>query len=181
VGSDVSPELILRARAGDDVAQEALIRVYQEPVGRFVVSQVGNRDEYLDLCQVVFVKMLRGLPRLKSPEAFEPWLYRIARNVCTDHLRRRGVRQRHLVPLASHHEQVPMEPPRSSPELDSLRSAVDRLAPNQRQLIDLSMEQPRSYDELAGLTNSSVGSVRNRLSRARERLKKMMRFGKEEP
>jgi len=171
----VDQDLILRARSSDLAALEDLICEYQLPIGRFVVSQIGWGDEYLDLCQVIFVKMMRGLPRLESASEFEPWLYRIARNVCTDHLRHRRRQGRLFVPLAEEHQEVPAEPvDQANPALDSMQAAVGKLGPKHRELLDLSMQRPRTYEELARLTNLSVAAVRNRLFRARERLKKLL-------
>ena len=97
----MAPEDILaQARRGDLRALEALIRTYQVPVGRFVISLLGPDGDYLDVCQITFLQMMRGLPRLRDAEVFEPWLYRIARNACTDHLRRRR-RDRQNAPLRS--------------------------------------------------------------------------------
>jgi RNA polymerase sigma-70 factor (ECF subfamily) len=80
--------MITAARAGDERAMEELIREYQGRVAKFVIAQCGE-DHYEDVCQTIFVKMVLGLPRLKSAEMFEPWLFKIARNACMDHLRRR--------------------------------------------------------------------------------------------
>jgi RNA polymerase sigma-70 factor, ECF subfamily len=176
----VELDLIPRARAGDLGALEDLIGEYQLPVARFVVAQIGQGDEYLDLCQVIFVKMMRGLPRLKSTSGFEPWLYRIARNVCTDHLRRRRGKNRLFIPLSEEHEMVPAEPMHQlNPAVDSMQAAVGKLGAKHRQLLDLSMERPRTYAELARLTNLSVAAVRNRLFRTRERLKKLVGRGED--
>ncbi len=176
----VSPDLIGRARSGDLGALEALIGEYQLPVGRFVVSQIGPDDDALDVCQTIFVKMMRGLPRLESSAVFEPWLYRIARNVCIDHLRHRRSHRRLFVPLTEAHDmEAGAEGATLSRELESLEGAVKALGASHRQLLDLSLERPRTTEELARLTSSSVAAVKNRLLRARERLRKLVRRGKD--
>jgi RNA polymerase sigma-70 factor (ECF subfamily) len=176
----VDQDLILRARLGDLRALEELIGEYQLPVGRFVVSRIGPGEDYLDLCQIIFVKMMHGLPRLKSASLFEPWLYQIARNVCTDYLRRRGRHRGLFTALEPEHELLPAEPSaQGSPAADSLEAAVRSLGTKQRELLDLAMERPRTYEELARLTHLSVAAVRNRLFRSRERLRKLLRRGKD--
>ncbi len=175
-------ELILRARAGEDLALEELIAHYQQPIGRFVASQLGSFDDGLDVCQIIFVKMVRGLPSLKSPELFEAWLFRIARNVCADQARRYRRQKQTFVPLARAHVEAAAHPePAPTASMDVMHVAVRELAAPQRQLLELSLEKPRTYEELAALTRSTVPSVRNRLFRARERLKQLVGLGRDKP
>jgi len=92
-------ERIHRARAGDQRALEDLIREYQQPVAGFVARRIADRGAIQDVCQNVFVKMVLSIRKLHSPEAFEPWLFRIAENACRDHQRRERWRRRLFVPL----------------------------------------------------------------------------------
>lgn len=85
-------ELIARARVDDQDAMEQIIRAYQGRVAAMVISIIGDDDDWEDVCQQIFVKMILGLRRLKATEMFEPWLFRIARNSSFDHLRRRHAR-----------------------------------------------------------------------------------------
>jgi len=178
----VSPDLILRAHAGDEPALEQLITHYQQPVGRFVVSQLGSFDDRLDVCQIIFVKMVRGLPSLKSPDLFEAWLFRIARNVCADHARHHRWQKQTFVPLAAAHVEVAAHAePAPAASMALVHAAVSGLATPQRELLELSLEKPRTYEELATLTRSTVPSVRTRLFRARERLRQLVGLGRDRP
>jgi RNA polymerase sigma-70 factor (ECF subfamily) len=168
-------EIVARARAGDLVALESLISDHQQAIGRFVIAETGANEDYLDLCQTVFVKMMKGLPRLRSEDVFEPWLYQIARNVCRDYLRKERHRRRLFVPMTGDHDHA--SPPVESldpPGDKSLGEAIAKLDKEQRRVIELSAEQPRSYRELARLTKSSLAAVRNRLARARQRLRQLL-------
>ena len=170
-------EQILRARSGDQSALEDLVRAYQDRVARLVVSRVGD-ESCEDLCQAIFVKMVLALPRLKSVATFESWLFRIAHNVCNDHLRRLRWRRRLFVPMNYKHQLIAAvvpEAPRGGTE--TVRAAIRQLVPEQRRLVELSIEEPRSYEELAALSQLSVTSVRSRLFRARERLRRLLRNG----
>lgn len=169
-------ELLAAARAGDDRSLEAVIRFYQSRVAGYVLARVG-RDcaDFDDLCQVVFVKMALSLPRLRSIEAFEPWLLRIASNVCRDHFRRLKLRAL-FVPLSRSHENVPADQPVVAGGPRELDRAVEKLSAQQRVLIDLLGRRDYSYEDLARLTRSSVRAVAGRLFRARARLRKLMRY-----
>jgi RNA polymerase sigma-70 factor (ECF subfamily) len=174
----VETETILRARAGEEAALEDLIGAYQDRVARFVVSRTGEIEQCEDLCQTIFVKMVLALPRLKTPATFESWLFRIAHNVCHDHLRRRRWRRRLFVPLEVGHDAVAAVA--NADQADggfAVHEAMSRLLPEQRRLVELSIEQPRSYDELAKLTALSVPSVKSRLFRARARLRQLLGKG----
>ena len=162
------------SREGDRHALEEVIRHYQDRVAGFIISIVGRESDYEDLCQTAFVKMALALPKLRSPEIFEPWLFRIARNVCIDHLRRLRWR-RIFVPFTREHEQVSVEEPEEGSRTGAFEAALVQLPAEQRELIGLLRERDWSYEELAEITNSSVSAVGTRLFRARARLRKLLK------
>ncbi len=177
LGAEVAPlaDLVTRARHGDDAALEQLIRDYQRRVGRMVVALVGEDSHWQDLCQQIFVKMVHGLPRLKTIAVFEPWLFRIVRNACYDHLRHRRS-QRYLVPWEAWHEGIAAEPPSTEHESASvaLAKAIAQLPADQRELITLMRDRQWSYESLARVTGDSVAAIKSRLFRARQRLRHLM-------
>ena len=162
------------SREGYRRALEEVIRHYQDRVAGFIISIVGRESDYEDLCQTAFVKMAFALPKLRSPEIFEPWLFRIARNVCIDHLRRLRWR-RIFVPFTREHEQVSVEEPEDGTRTTAFETALRQLPAEQRELIGLLRERDWSYEELAEITNSSVSAVGTRLFRARARLRKLLK------
>ena len=110
--------------------------------------------------------MIRALDRLQTPGQFEPWLFRLARNTCIDHLRRQKLR-RIFLPFGPEHEDVP-EPVTTvdTEELDALRHALAQLRPQDRALLAL-VQEGRSHAEIAQTLNTSVAAVKARLHRAR--------------
>jgi RNA polymerase sigma-70 factor (ECF subfamily) len=169
---------IAAARGGDEQALEQVIRHYQDRIAAYVIALMGRNGADLDdLCQVVFVKMALALPRLKSIEVFEPWLFTIARNVCRDHRRRLKFRNL-FVPLSRDHELIAAPSPPKEPreEAGRLEGALRGLPAAQRELIALLREREYSYEELARLTRSSVRAVAGRLFRARARLRKLLSY-----
>jgi len=171
-------ERIEAARKGDEQALEDVIRHYQDRVAGYVASVVGkNSADFDDLCQTVFLRMALALPKLKSIDAFEPWLFTITRNVCRDYLRRAALRNL-FVPLSRDHEAIPedqsVEELRSG--LPAFDGALKKLSFEQRELVDLLCGREYSYEELARLTKSSVRAVAGRLFRARARLRKLLRY-----
>lgn len=163
--------IVVRAQSGDDGALEELIVLYQERIGGFIYSILGDADAIADTCHSVFVKMIIGIRRLREPASFEPWLFRIARNACNDFLRRKRMR-RIFVPFERKHEQVaaPARAERDS-RIDAMRRAIVELPARQRELISLLQDNDWSYEDLARITRTTVGSVKSRLFRAREFLR----------
>jgi len=170
-------EKIAAARIGDEQALEAVIRNYQERIAGYVVALVGKTSADLDdLCQIVFLRMALSLPKLRSVEAFEPWLFRIARNVCRDHLRRLSLRNL-FVPLSVHDAILGEQSPEDlRATVSALQSALRKLSGAQREVIYLLCRREYSYEELARLTKTSVRAVAGRLCRARARLRKLLRY-----
>ena len=162
------------ARKGDDRALEEIIRHYQDRVARFIVSIVGRDADYEDLCQLTFVKMSLALPKLRSVDIFEGWLFRIARNVCMDHLRRLKWR-RVFVPFTREHEEVALEEPDDPGLYRAFEAALVQLPSDQRELIALLRERDWSYAQLAEITGSTVSAVGTRLFRARSNLRKLLK------
>lgn len=174
--NDIMERLVL-ARAGDEDALEDIIRHYQDRVAAYVGLLIGKRSaDFDDLCQVVFVKMAFSLARLRSLDVFEPWLFKIARNVCRDHVRRLRLRDL-FVPLSPDHEAIAAD--RTIETSHSGRCALDgalkKLSVVQRDLINLLLARDYSYQELAHITKSSVRAVAGRLFRARCRLRALLR------
>jgi RNA polymerase sigma-70 factor (ECF subfamily) len=161
---------VRRAQRGDEAAMRDLIVSYQRRVAGFAYAITGRSDSVEDLAQMVFVKMARAIGRLKAPDQFESWLFRLARNTCIDHLRRQKLR-RIFTPFAPEHENVPeVDASVDSEELDALRHALAQLRPKDRALLAL-VQEGRSHAEIAETCHTSVAAVKARLHRAREQLR----------
>ena len=165
--------LILRGRCGDRRALEQLISLYQSRMTGFVFAKTNDRGHCEDLCQSIFVKMVLGLPRLREAERFEAWLFRIAQNACRDHLRERAGWRRLFVPWEPAFDAAAEPPPLSDRE-EAVARGMERMPDQQRNLLKLSLDEARSYEELARLVNASVPAVKSRLHRARENLKAIL-------
>jgi RNA polymerase sigma-70 factor, ECF subfamily len=185
----IAADKILRASAGDQRALEDLIREYQQPIARFVASRLADRNAVEDVCQGIFVKMVLSIARLHTAEAFEPWLFRIAENACRDLQRRERWRKRLFVPLGERHDRAgpnadetetvsgPARAEIESAQLQRLRVGLEQVGAGQRELLTLSIERPRSYEELAALSHLSVPALKSRLFRARATLRRLMSRG----
>jgi RNA polymerase sigma-70 factor, ECF subfamily len=173
-------ELVATAIAGGDAGFEELVRRYQRPIAAYIYRMVGDYDAALDLTQDVFIKVYNSLARYRSEFKFSTWIYRIAHNAAIDFLRRHAVREQALVSgVDGERREVMIESRRLTPEQESEReerrseieSVVCLLPSAYRELIVLRHSHDLSYDEIAGVTGLPLGTVKNRLFRAREAMR----------
>jgi RNA polymerase sigma-70 factor (ECF subfamily) len=173
-------ELVAIAVDGFDGSFEELVRRYQRPISAYVYRMVGNYESALDLTQEIFIKVYNSLNRYRAEFKFSTWIYKIAHNAAVDHLRRTATREQSLVvgPEGDSFD-LPLESARLSPEQESERKerrgeieAVVRALPaNYRELIILRHSQDLSYEEIVEVTGLPLGTVKNRLFRAREMMR----------
>src|SRR2546425_4046910 len=173
-------ELVKSALAGREAGFEELVRRYQRPIAAYVYRMVGDYDSALDLTQEVFIKIYNSLGRYRPEFKFSTWIYKIAHNAAIDFLRRHAVREQALTSGVDREcREIAIESRRLTPEQESEREerrseieSVVRLLPSAyRELIVLRHSQDLSYDEIAEVTGLPLGTVKNRLFRAREAMR----------
>src|SRR5271156_1062873 len=84
----VEPELIEKARAGDGAAFNEMVLAYRKRIMGTISRLIGRPEDVEDVAQEVFVRLYYSLDQLRTPEVFEPWLYRLTVNAAYDYLRR---------------------------------------------------------------------------------------------
>ncbi len=175
-------KLVGRVLAGERNLFEQLVLRYQRRIMHYLIRMVKNPDLAEDLAQVTFVKAYTALDSFDPRYRFTTWIYRIASNAAIDHLRRNRIRPISLdQPLETEDGTLEQQIPSTGPAPDELasqgeirvllRSAVDRLPPEYRQLIALRHGSDCSYEEICSITGLPMGTVKNRLFRARHLLK----------
>ncbi len=176
-------ELVQTAIAGREASFEELVRRYQRPIAAYVYRMVGDYDSALDLTQEVFIKVYNSLARYRSEFKFSTWIYKIAHNAAIDHIRRFAVREQVLTTgFDGERREVSIESRRLTPEQESEReerrseieSVVQLLPAAYRELIVLRHSHDLSYDEIAEVTGLPLGTVKNRLFRAREAMRDLL-------
>jgi len=175
--------LIARCRAGEQAACEQLVAEHQAMVFQLGCHLLGSRDEAYDLSQEVFLRVFRTIDRFRADASLKTWIYRIAINQASN--RRRFWSRRHRLGQVSldAHVEVHGEPTEatdaSSPHrilaskqlAERLTVALDALPFDQRTVIILREVEGLSYDEIAQALDIAVGTVKSRLTRARQALR----------
>ncbi len=169
--------LILAARRGDEEAFREIYRTYRESVWSVVISLVGDPVQAQDILQNVFFKAFRGLAGFRFRSSLFTWIYRIARNECRNHLRKRGLP---IVPLedilgSRYEADAARFPDGARNSADALKSAVMDLPFKMREVVVLKYQEDLSYDEMSRILGCPPGTVASRLNRALAELETRLR------
>ncbi|MFM9903829.1 MAG: RNA polymerase sigma factor [Pyrinomonadaceae bacterium] len=175
-------ELIVNAMGGRSDGFEELVRRYQRPITSYVFRMLGDYESALDVTQEVFIKVYKSLSKYSAEYKFSTWIYRIAHNATIDHMRRNSVTPQSIeAENADGSYQIQIESrcpsPEKNHEVKEWRTEIDAvvkcLPPAYRDLILLRHSRDLSYDEIAEVTGLPLGTVKNRLFRAREMMRDM--------
>ncbi len=179
--------LVKRAQKNDRAAFEKLVEIYQNKVYTLCVRLAGNHADAQDVAQEAFIKAYRALDNFRNEADFGTWLHRITVNVWLNFRRKDGGRQ-----PVSLDEPYPdesgsgMQREVAAPDGDPLqaleekefrslvRSALDSLSGEHRDVLVLREIEGYSYEETARMLGCSLGTVKSRLSRAREMMRRRM-------
>ncbi|WP_298615845.1 sigma-70 family RNA polymerase sigma factor [uncultured Thermosynechococcus sp.] len=179
-------ELVIRCQAGrtpDRAAFTELLRRYQSHVERIIYHLAPDWEDRADLVQEVWIRVYRNIHKLQDASKFRGWLSRIATNLFYDELRKR---KRHQPPLSldaplktqegemnwelATSDTSPDDRLRTDEFYDQLRRAIANLPEAFRTTIVLREIEGLSYEEIAQITGVSLGTVKSRIARARQRL-----------
>jgi RNA polymerase sigma-70 factor (ECF subfamily) len=185
VAALADPALVRRAIRGRDDGFEELVRRYQRPIVSYVYRMTGDYEAALDLTQDVFIKVYSSLARYRPEYKFSTWIYRIAHNTAIDHLRRQTTRVQELHGTSAEGDayERPVASDAPTPEQLSERAerrteiedVIQQLPAGYRELIVLRHAHDLSYDEIAEVTGLPLGTVKNRIFRAREAMRQPLR------
>ncbi len=165
--------LIGKAKSGDTDAFALLVKQYKDQVFRFAFGMLSDRMEAEDVSQEAFIKAYYSLSRLENSYAFSSWLTRIVSNLCYDRIQKRKKENT----LSSERIEASMSEQgmeRSDLHL-TIEEAMKTLSPEQREAILLRDVEGYTYDEIAGMLNIPLGTVKSRIHAARLMLRKEMK------
>ncbi|MEO3870653.1 sigma-70 family RNA polymerase sigma factor [Nonomuraea sp. B12E4] len=159
--------LVVRAQLGERTALSELVARWQAPVWTYV-RRMLDAERADDVTQEIWLAVLRGLPRLREPARFAPWLFTIARRSVTERLR--GQYAREHEPRAAG-EAVAEDSVEAMVDRAELVSALARLPVLEREILVLFYLEDLSVEDCAQICRIPVGTVKSRLNRARRLLR----------
>ncbi|MBD2090719.1 sigma-70 family RNA polymerase sigma factor [Microcoleus sp. FACHB-1515] len=179
-------DLILQCQTGvrpDKAAFAELLRRYQSHIDKILYHLAPDWSDRSDLAQEVWIRVYRNIRRLQDPSKFRGWLSRIATNLFYDELRKRKRNNNPLsldAPRTMEDGEMDWEIPSDDPGpaealvtrefYDQLHDAIADLPEVFRTTIVLREIEGMAYEEIAEITGVSLGTVKSRIARARQRL-----------
>jgi RNA polymerase sigma-70 factor (ECF subfamily) len=164
--------VLQRCREGDQLAWEALVREFQGRVYGIACHYLGNSEDARDIAQEVFVRIYRNLGPEIDRQRFVPWLIRVSRNACIDHLRRRKARPAaQETPETSRAlidgRQNPEEQWAANSRKRLIYRAMQQLSRLNREIILLKDILGLPLEQISSLLKVPLGTVKSRSNRAR--------------
>lgn len=179
-------QLVAGILAGQGADFELLVQRHQGAIHNFILRMLHDSEEALDLTQEVFLKIFCSLERFDPQFRFTTWMYRIASNAAIDQIRKRrssttfsldapispeeGSGSRDVVG----NEPTPDQVFQASETRGHIEEALASLPEEYRHVLLLRHQGERRYDEIARITGLPIGTVKNRIFRAREMLRKAL-------
>ena len=179
-------ELVQLAKTGDGEAFDQLVLRHEQKIYRLLYRILGNEQDARDLTQDTFLKGYRAFGSFREESAFGTWLYRIAINLSTSR-KRTLARQRPYRPLSlsighpGNETHVQIDPPDSGDRPSEVfekreigqivRTTIDTLNEDYREVLILRDLEGLSYDQIAAIADIPIGTVRSRIHRARLELR----------
>jgi len=181
-------ELVQKFISGETQSFRVLVERYKLRVYNIIYGMMGNRDEAEDLAQEVFISVYKNLHHFKRKSKFYTWLYRITVNICLSARRKRKNKDIPIISMAELSEFsanpgiIELTDESFSPQkifrdkelAGEIRSAINSLSRILRVTFILREFEDLSYQELARIFHCSSGTIKSRLSRAREELRQKL-------
>lgn len=179
--------LAVAASAGSEAAFATLVARFERPVYSLIVRIVRRGEVAEELAQETFVRAWKALPRFDPKRKFSSWLFKIAHNASLDSLRRGRDAFTSIDEPAGPGDDAPRQLPADPDAEDpleratfraagrALEEALGELRREYREILVLRFSEGLSYDEIAEVTGSPLGTVKVQIFRARKELAKRMR------
>lgn len=172
---------IARCRAGDKAAYAVVVAAYADRLVSVLQKLLGNLEDARDVAQETFVRAYTNLHRYDPERPFEPWLYRMGRNLAYNHMKAAGRRARQTMKGDENNRLEVIEGDEKSP-VDGLlecerRGRIDEvlssMRPQFREILLLRYMSKLEYEEIAARMSIPMGTVKTWLNRAKEQFRKM--------
>jgi len=181
---EISIDCVKKAKNGDRLSFDRIISTYRETVISVCFKYMRNREEALDMAQEVFCAVYKSLPGFELRSKFSTWLYRIAVNLCINRLDALK-RRKYFTTDSIYGDEESGKPESVIPDRSMGADEKIEAMETRRMLLDIIGFFPEveknviilrdlegfEYAEISGILNMPVGTVKSKLSRAREKLK----------
>ncbi|MCP2520682.1 sigma-70 family RNA polymerase sigma factor [Candidatus Aminicenantes bacterium AC-335-A11] len=177
-------ELIQKVLKGEKEAFEMLVKKYQTPIVNYLYRMTGNYNDAIDFSQEVFLKAYFSLNSYDFRYKFSAWLFKIASNLCIDKWRKKKIKTVSLNQSLKEGEnfyiqvangkKTPAEEYEKKELARKIEKTINKLSLDLKELFILRHINELSYEEIAQIKNIPIGTVKNKVFRAKEKIKKLL-------
>jgi RNA polymerase sigma-70 factor (ECF subfamily) len=170
-------EIILRVIEGDQRAFAELVDRHKDKAMTLAIRMLKNRSEAEEVLQDAFIRAYKALPSFERKSSFSTWFYRIVFNVCSSALSKRGNNTLLSIDVETNNDEVKFEIPSEDDEPDIeleskefteiVRKEISAMDESYSSILTMFFLQEMSYEEIISVTGLPLGTVKNRLFRAR--------------
>lgn len=164
-------EVLELVKKGNREAYKEIVTRYMKTAYGIALGFVHNQQDALDISQESFIRAFRKIESYNTQRPFFPWFYKLMKNLCLDHLKRKG-RIINEIPLEN--VQVPEKEGEDKELKEVLWRGIERLPLEQKEVIILRYFHQMSYREIAEITGKPIGTVMSSLYYAKKRLKEIL-------
>ncbi|MQR93675.1 RNA polymerase sigma factor SigW [Fictibacillus phosphorivorans] len=179
--------MVTQVKKGDQEAFEGIVDLFKDKIYRHCFRMVGNGHEAEDLAQETFLRAYRNIGKYNSEYKFSTWIFRIATNLCIDRLRKKkpdyyldaevpGTDGATMYSQLSSEEPLPEEVVTDNEEWNELQAEIMKLPEKYRTAILLKYVEDLSLEEISKIMDIPVPTVKTRIHRGREALKKVFQM-----
>lgn len=160
---------------GDESAFRILVNRHKDKVRNLIYLQLGNTDYVDDISQEVFISVYKKLHHFRFESQFTTWLYRITVNKCYDHIRKTKVKNFFHTISEDEEDKISFnEDPDNFDLKELIQAAISKLPEKLKTPLILRDYDGLSYQEISDILDAEIGTVKSRIFRARESLKKIL-------
>ena len=178
-------DIVKKASLGDHAAFEQIVNLYEKKVYNIALRYCNNSHDAMDISQEVFLRVYRFLPKFNGESQFSTWIYRITMNVCHDLVgKKNNITELSLDGKNEDDEdyQVEVSDERFSPEKqleqkelrETIKKGIATLDESYRDAVIMRDVNGLAYEDIADILQVSVGTVKSRIARGREKLRKFL-------
>ena len=174
-------ELVAKAKSGNEKAFETIIKLYESKICSTIFYMIKNKDVVEDVAQEVFIKVYKNIDKFNEQSSLYTWIYRITMNACFDQIKQEKKINyfSNYVETEDGEQEIEFEDPSQNVDdivsaklnKEALIKAIRRLPEDQRAIIVLRDIRGFTYWEIADMLKIKLGTVKSKISRARNSLK----------
>jgi RNA polymerase sigma-70 factor (ECF subfamily) len=168
--------IALRCQADEPGAFEDLIAIMERPLLYYATSLTGNQDSALDVLQEVWIRVFRGIGKLRDPRSLRSWLYSITHGIVVDRIRRNYTREQAEKVQYEGFEEAE-EPSFAEEDAAAIHQALSKIGLRHREVLVLHFLEDLSVAEIAQVVGCSEGTVKSRIHYAKRAMKEILSGG----